>query len=192
MRVDVSESPEALPSSRGALAPPGTVAPEILSIGSAISQVTTDSGGVSVGPDEAMVGPDVVAAGSGDIPSGSPEMFGERSDVASGTSYYVRPATPADRRNVSGVSAEAAERFGISRCLRPATGVWRIACFESRESPSVLNAIAEFTADPVIFLASALAASRAILGYCDVRGWWDADTDPLRAALSFADPNGAS
>lgn len=71
-------------------------------------------------------------------------------------------------------------------------GMWRVACFESRERPSVSNAIAELTVDPEEFFASAVAAARDILGYCDVRGWWGADTDRLRSALSLVDPNGAS
>jgi hypothetical protein len=69
---------------------------------------------------------------------------------------------------------------------------WRVACFESRERPSVSNAIAELTVNPVTFLASAVAAARGILGYCDVRGWWDADSDRLRSALSSVDPDGTT
>lgn len=69
------------------------------------------------------------------------------------------------------------------------SGAWRIACFERRQGPSVANAVAEWTADPERFLDSAVAAARTILGYCDARGWWDADTERLRDALAFAHPD---
>jgi hypothetical protein len=69
---------------------------------------------------------------------------------------------------------------------------WRVACFERREGPSVSNAIAEWSAEAGAFLESALAAAHGVLGYCDARGWWDTDTDRLRDAMAFADPDAAS
>src|SRR5215475_6555897 len=71
-------------------------------------------------------------------------------------------------------------------------GEWRISCFEGREGPSVANAVAEWPTKPDEFLGSALAAAHAILGYCDTRHWWNADTDRLRDAIAFADPDRAS
>jgi hypothetical protein len=70
-------------------------------------------------------------------------------------------------------------------------GEWRVACFERREGPSVANSVAEWSATPAEFLESALAAARAILGYCDKREWWNADTDQLREVIAVADPSGA-
>lgn len=68
-------------------------------------------------------------------------------------------------------------------------GAWRVACFEGRQGPSVANAVVEWNVDPGGFLASAVSAARAILGFCDSRHWWDADTERLRAAIEFADPD---
>ena len=70
---------------------------------------------------------------------------------------------------------------------RTSDGEWRIACFERREGPSVANAVAEWSAEPAAFLESALAAARAILGYCDAREWWNTDTDRLREVIAPAD-----
>jgi hypothetical protein len=72
------------------------------------------------------------------------------------------------------------------------TGSWRIACFERREGPSAANAIAEYSTTPRVFLESAISAARGILGYCDAREWWNADTDRLREAVALADPGAAS
>lgn len=68
-------------------------------------------------------------------------------------------------------------------------GTWRIACFERRAQPSVANAVAEWSAVADRFLASALSAARSLLGYCDSRGWWDDDTERLRAAIAFDEPD---
>ena len=73
-----------------------------------------------------------------------------------------------------------------------APNAWRIACFEGREGPSVSNAVAEWSVDAGAFLHSGLAAARAVLGYCDGRGWWDDDTDRLRAAIAVVDPAAGS
>ena len=68
---------------------------------------------------------------------------------------------------------------------------WRIACFERRVGPSVANAVAEWTASPTDFFESALAAARAVRGHCDARQWFDDDTDRLREAIAFAEPDAA-
>ena len=80
---------------------------------------------------------------------------------------------------------DGAYRFVVSRTI-PAE--WRVTCFEGREQPSVANAVAEWVTPSDAFFASALAAARSVLGYCDSRGWWDDDTDRLRAAMASADP----
>ncbi len=71
-------------------------------------------------------------------------------------------------------------------------GDWRVACFERREGPTASNAVVEWTTTPSEFMESAIDAGRRILGHCDARGWWDADTDRLRAALTVLDLNAAS
>jgi hypothetical protein len=71
-------------------------------------------------------------------------------------------------------------------------GEWRIACFERREGPSVANASIEWRGRPDDLLESAVAAGRAVLGYCDKREWWGADTDRLREALASGDSDAAS
>ena len=70
--------------------------------------------------------------------------------------------------------------------------LWRVACFETREAPSSSNAVIEWFTTPDVFLDSAFFASRALLGYCDARQWWNDDTEWLRTALAFADPERAS
>jgi hypothetical protein len=69
---------------------------------------------------------------------------------------------------------------------------WTVACFEHREGPKASNAIAEWTTSPSEFIGSAVVAGRRILGHCDARGWWDTDTDTLRAALTNMDLDAAS
>ena len=69
---------------------------------------------------------------------------------------------------------------------------WRLACFERREGPGAANAIAEYSTTPQVFLESAVGAARGILGFCDAREWWNADTDRLREAVALADPGAAS
>ncbi|HEY7394033.1 MAG TPA: hypothetical protein VH559_04290 [Gemmatimonadaceae bacterium] len=69
---------------------------------------------------------------------------------------------------------------------------WRVACFERREAPSSTNAVIEWYTTPGVFLESAISAARALLGYCDSRQWWNDDTERLRAALAFADPERTS
>ena len=71
-------------------------------------------------------------------------------------------------------------------------GSWRVACFETREVPSVTNAVAEWHTAADAFLESAVSAGKTMLGYCDARGWWNDDTDRLREALAFMDPDRAS
>ena len=71
-------------------------------------------------------------------------------------------------------------------------GEWRVACFEHREGSNASNAAAEWATTQGEFVESAIGAARSILGHCDARGWWDADTDRLRTALTAADPNAAS
>jgi hypothetical protein len=68
-------------------------------------------------------------------------------------------------------------------------GRWRLACFEAREAPSVTNAVAEWSTAGAAFFESAIAMGKAVLGYCDARGWWNDDTDRLRQALAFTDPD---
>ena len=70
--------------------------------------------------------------------------------------------------------------------------LWRVACFETRDAPSSTNAVLEWHADPGAFLESAISGGRALLGYCDSRQWWNDDTERLRTALSFGDPDRAS
>lgn len=70
--------------------------------------------------------------------------------------------------------------------------LWRVACFETREAPSSTNAVIEWYTTPDVFLESAISASRALLGYCDARQWWNDDTERLRAALAFGDPERTS
>ncbi len=72
------------------------------------------------------------------------------------------------------------------------TGDWRVACFESREAPSVTNAVAEWSTTADALLESAVSAGMSTLGHCDTRGWWNDETDRLRQALSFADPERAN
>lgn len=84
---------------------------------------------------------------------------------------------------------DGAYRFVVSRAT---VSGWQVTCFEGREQPSVANAVAEWVTDSEAFFASALTAARSVLGYCDSRGWWDDDTDRLRAAMTFADPAATS
>lgn len=70
--------------------------------------------------------------------------------------------------------------------------LWRVACFETRDAPSSTNAVLEWHATPGVFLESAISAARAVLGHCDSRQWWNDDTERLRSALSFADPERAT
>jgi len=61
---------------------------------------------------------------------------------------------------------------------------WRVSCFEDRQAETrVSNAVVEFESTAAAFLGSVLAASKALLGYCDARSWWNADTEELRRAL---------
>jgi hypothetical protein len=71
-------------------------------------------------------------------------------------------------------------------------GEWRIACFERREGTGAANAVTEMSTEPSVFVESALAAGRGILGYCDAREWWGAETDSLREVIAHADPGAAS
>jgi len=70
--------------------------------------------------------------------------------------------------------------------------LWRVSCFETRDAPSSTNAVLELHTTPGVFLESAISGARALLGYCDSRQWWNDDTERLRTALSFADPERAS
>jgi len=70
--------------------------------------------------------------------------------------------------------------------------LWRVACFETREAPSSSNAVIEWNTTPGVFLESAISAARALLGFCDTRQWWSDETERLRTALSFADPEPGS
>ena len=70
--------------------------------------------------------------------------------------------------------------------------LWRVACFETRDAPSSTNAVLELHVTSHVFLESAFSAARASLGYCDSRQWWNDDTERLRTALLFADPEPAS
>jgi hypothetical protein len=71
-------------------------------------------------------------------------------------------------------------------------GEWQVACFERRDGPSAANAVTEWATTPSVFLESALAAGRGILGYCDAREWWGAETDRLRDVIANADPGAAN
>ena len=102
---------------------------------------------------------------------------------------------PALRRLSSGAGAaechfmDGPYRFTVSAVY---AGTWRVACFEIRETPSVANAVAEWTTDADALVDSAVSAGKMMLGHCDTRGWWDIDTDRLRQALAFTDPDRAS
>jgi hypothetical protein len=152
------------------------------------TRVELDLRSVERRPDGAVIGSIWIATGTTDV--AFPEVQWSDFPVALLGSWL-----PALRRLATrGEAAECHFMDGPYHFTASAAGpdAWRVACFESRDGPSVLNAIAEFTTDPVTFLDSAVAAARGILGYCDVRGWWNADTDRLRSALSFVDPKGAS
>ena len=69
---------------------------------------------------------------------------------------------------------------------------WRVACFEARDTLGAANAVTEWRTTPDAFLDSAVTAARALLGYCDARQWWSDDTEQLRTALGFRDPDRAS
>jgi hypothetical protein len=69
---------------------------------------------------------------------------------------------------------------------------WRVACFEARETFGASNAVTEWRTAPAAFLESAVSAATALLGYCDARQWWSDETEQLRAALGFRDPERAS
>ena len=69
---------------------------------------------------------------------------------------------------------------------------WRVACFEARDTLGAANAVTEWRTTPDAFLDSAVTAARALLGYCDARQWWSDDTEQLRTALGFRDPERAS
>ena len=101
---------------------------------------------------------------------------------------------PALRRlSVRGRAAECHFMEGPYRFVVSAAGagIRSVACFETRETPSVANAVTEWHTSADMFLESAVAAGRAMLGYCDAREWWDDDTTRLREALAFTDPEGA-
>jgi hypothetical protein len=70
--------------------------------------------------------------------------------------------------------------------------LWRVACFETRDAPSATNAVLELQVTSSVFLETAVSGARGLLGYCDARQWWNDDTERLRAALSFGDPERAS
>ena len=98
---------------------------------------------------------------------------------------------PALRRLAArGRSAECHFMDGPYRFVVSAvgTGIWSVACFETREMPSVANAVHEWITSADTFLESAVAAGRAMLGHCDAREWWNDDTTRLREALAFTDP----
>ena len=102
---------------------------------------------------------------------------------------------PALRRVLTrGETAECHFMDGPYRFTVAATDsqLWRVACFETRETPSSTNAVIEWNTTPDLFLESAVSGARTLLGYCDSRQWWSDDTERLRAALSFADPEPAS
>ena len=61
---------------------------------------------------------------------------------------------------------------------------WSIACFERRDADvRVGNAVLELEATPAEFLGSAITTAKALLGYCDARGWWNDDSERLRRAV---------
>jgi hypothetical protein len=73
-----------------------------------------------------------------------------------------------------------------------AVGEWQVACFEGREGSGAANAVTEWPTSPAVFLESALVAARSILGFCDAREWWSAETDRLREVITVADRGAAS
>ena len=99
---------------------------------------------------------------------------------------------PALRRVLTrGETAECHFMDGPYRFTVAATDsqLWRVSCFETREAPSSTNAVIEWQTTSEVFLESAIAGARALLGYCDSRQWWNDDTERLRTALAFAEPS---
>jgi hypothetical protein len=99
---------------------------------------------------------------------------------------------PALRRVLTrGETAECHFMDGPYRFTVAATDsrLWRVACFETREAPSSTNAVIEWQTTSEVFLESAIAGARTLLGYCDSRQWWNDDTERLRTALAFTEPS---
>lgn len=70
---------------------------------------------------------------------------------------------------------------------------WVVTCFEDREAAvRIGRAVLELETTPAVFLGSALAAARAVLGHCDTRGWWNDDTERLRLAVEAGIPQNMS
>ena len=70
---------------------------------------------------------------------------------------------------------------------------WQIACFEDREAGTRTgHAVLELETTPASLLGSAITAAKSLLGYCDTRGWWNDDTERLRAAVESGIPGRAS
>ena len=66
---------------------------------------------------------------------------------------------------------------------------WQLACFEDREAGArVGHAVLALETTPTHFLGSAITAAKALLGYCDTRGWWNDDTERLREAVESGIP----
>ena len=60
--------------------------------------------------------------------------------------------------------------------------VWRIACREERTAGAG-NPGPSWRTDRASFLRSLDRAARAVLAFCDARGWWSADSETLRRRL---------
>lgn len=70
---------------------------------------------------------------------------------------------------------------------------WWVTCFEDRDAEvRIGRAVLELETTSAAFLGSALVAAKAILGHCDIRGWWNDDTERLRLAVEAGFPRPGS
>ena len=70
---------------------------------------------------------------------------------------------------------------------------WVVTCFEDRDAAvRIGRAVLELRTTPAVFLGSALAVARTVLGHCDSRGWWNDDTERLRTAVEVGLPQSVS
>jgi hypothetical protein len=61
---------------------------------------------------------------------------------------------------------------------------WVIQCFEARDDArKPAPPLHTWKTGSATFLASAVRAARAVLAQCDMRGWWDDETERLRRCL---------
>jgi hypothetical protein len=63
--------------------------------------------------------------------------------------------------------------------------VWRVSCLHERTIGDG-DAGPTWLTDRASFIRSLDQAARAVLGFCDARGWWSTDTEALRRRLEWA------